>query len=379
LKVALFSKAFLPNVGGIETSSAMIARTWQAAGHEVRVVTAVPDDAPPSEPYPVVRRWSLPTLIQDLADADVAVTNGYSRAVVVAAAARRLPLIVFHQGYQLICSDGLGFRDRQFHHFETMADLKLAFAAGAGTGARAIARLPFDAAVQRWPFGVTHVVPSHHVGRRLVLPAFKVIYQPPNPAVIEAVAPLGPPTDAQRAIAYQEGDIVFFGRLVFEKGCDDLIHAYAKLRAGGATAFRRALPRLVIYGRGPILPEAEQLASDLGIAAHVSFRPFLSGHELAEAARAASVVVMPSRWEEPGATLAVELFACGAAVIASRLGAQGEIFESHGRLFPNGDADALATVLATHFREGPIYPRWDEAAPWSVASIRRDLLALLVP
>jgi hypothetical protein len=41
------------------------------------------------------------------------------------------PLVVFHQGYQLICSDGLGFRDRSFHGFDTRADLRLAFAAGA--------------------------------------------------------------------------------------------------------------------------------------------------------------------------------------------------------------------------------------------------------
>jgi hypothetical protein len=45
LKIALCSKSFLPNVGGIETSTAMIAPTWHAAGHEVEVVTPTPDPA----------------------------------------------------------------------------------------------------------------------------------------------------------------------------------------------------------------------------------------------------------------------------------------------------------------------------------------------
>ena len=52
-----------------------------------------------------------------------------------------------------------------------------------------------------------------------------------------------------------------------------------------------------------------------------------------QAARTASVVVIPSRWEEPGATIAVEMFMADAAVIASAIGAPGEIFHGHGRLF----------------------------------------------
>ena len=57
MRIALSSKSFLPNVGGIETSTAMIARTWRAAGHEVEVVTATPDPAPPTEPFRVTRAW----------------------------------------------------------------------------------------------------------------------------------------------------------------------------------------------------------------------------------------------------------------------------------------------------------------------------------
>jgi hypothetical protein len=37
-----------------------------------------------------------------------------------------------------------------------------------------------------------------------------------------------------REHAYQTDDIVFFGRLVFEKGCDDLIRAYGLWIRGSA-------------------------------------------------------------------------------------------------------------------------------------------------
>jgi glycosyltransferase involved in cell wall biosynthesis len=121
------------------------------------------------------------------------------------------------------------------------------------------------------------------------------------------------------------------------------------------------------------LPKLERLIAELGIGAHVDLRPFLGGRDLAKAARAASVVVVPSRWEEPGATIAVELFACGAAVIASRLGAQGEIFAEHGRLFDNGNVDDLTSVLESHFRDGPVYPRPTGAEPWLLPAIEHQL------
>ena len=377
MKVALLSKTFLPNVGGIETSSAMIAATWQAAGHDVEVVTAVPDPAARSMPYPVTRSWTLPSLRRAVAGADVAVTNGYSRVAVMAAALARRQLIVFHQGYQLICSDGLGFRNRQFHGFRTIEDLRLAFAAGGRVGAHAVARLPFDAAVRAWPVGIRHIVPSHHVGRRLGLAHYDVIYQPPNPAVVDALAAMSPPTADERAAAYATGDILCFARLVFEKACDDLVRAYARLREGPARGPGRPVPRLIIHGDGPERAGLAELVHSLGLERDVDLAPFVSGGELARLARRASVVIVPSRWEEPGATVAVELFACGAAVIASQTGAQGEIFDGHGRLFPNGDVDGLAGALAQHFGAGPIYPRPLGSEPWTVPAIQRALLGLL--
>jgi glycosyltransferase involved in cell wall biosynthesis len=206
-----------------------------------------------------------------------------------------------------------------------------------------------------------------------------VLYQPPNPAVISAIEVLGPQTIEARADAHQRGDIVFFGRLVFEKGCDVLVRAYALWLGRGRPGLRsdRAQPRLVIYGRGPELAQIEALARDLEVAASVDIRPFLGGQELVLAARRASVVVVPSVWEEPGATIAVELFACGVPVIATATGAQGEIFAGQGLLVPNGDVARLADAMAEHFTSGPIFPHPTGHEPWGLPAIRSGLLALL--
>jgi glycosyltransferase involved in cell wall biosynthesis len=240
-----------------------------------------------------------------------------------------------------------------------------------------VARLPFDAAVRAWPGGLRHVVPSHHVGRRLKLAHYAVIYQPPNPAVVQALAAAGPPSADDRAAAYATGDILCFARLVFEKGCDDLVRAYARFREGAARGPGRPPPRLIIHGDGPERPGLAELVRSLGLDRDVVLAPFVNGEELARVARRASVVVVPSRWEEPGATIAVELFACGAAVVASQTGAQGEIFDGHGRLFSNGDVEGLAAALAQHFGTGPIYPRPLGSEPWTVPAIQRSLLDLL--
>jgi glycogen(starch) synthase len=380
LKVALLSKSFLPNVGGIETSTAMIAQVWHDAGHRVEVVTATPDPTLwTGGPYRVSRDWSLRALAERIHGVDLVATNGYSRAAVAAALRHRRPIVIFHQGYQLICSDGLGFRDRQFHGFRVGADLKLAFAAGLRPGARALARLPVDALVHAWRrAGITHVVPSRHVAARLRLPDSTVLYQPPNPIVIAALDALGPQTPEARSYAHEHGDIVFFGRLVFEKGCDNLIRAYAGWCSRGSPGLRagRPRPRLVIYGRGPELEHLEGVVRELGVDGLVDLRGFLGGRDLVAAARAASVVVIPSVWEEPGATIAVELFACGVPVIASATGAQGEIFSGHGILVPNGDVPALAQALVRHFSAGPFVTQPKGSEEWSLPTIRRTLLAI---
>ena len=90
-RIALFSKAFLPNVGGIETSSAMMATIWHRAGHDVEVVTAVPDSAPWPGPYRVTRSWNLRALGAAVDGADLVVTNGYSRLAIAVAALPEAP------------------------------------------------------------------------------------------------------------------------------------------------------------------------------------------------------------------------------------------------------------------------------------------------
>ena len=246
-------------------------------------------------------------------------------------------------------------------------------------GIKGLATTAFDGVIRRLPSTMSHVVPSHHVARRLGLGSYSVLYQPPNPAVMAALAAAGQPTASDRERSYREGSIVYFGRLVFEKGVDDLIRAFAALvdRFRAGLEGRAELPRLVLHGEGPERAALTRLTTELSVESRTDFKPFLRGDALVAQARKASVVVVPSRWEEPGATIGVELFACGVPVIVSARGALGEIFAEGGRLFLNGDVEGLTGELVKHFHSGPRYPEPGHSHAWDIASIRRGALDLL--
>jgi len=118
----------------------------------------------------------------------------------------------------------------------------------------------------------TYLKSDHFTGggsRRLGLPRFEVIYQPPNPAVVYAVAALGDPQPEARARAYETGESCSSGGWCSRRGATTS-SAPTPCGAGGRA-------RLVLHGRGPELGALEQLVAELGVGADVDLRPFLGG------------------------------------------------------------------------------------------------------
>ena len=130
--------------------------------------------------------------------------------------------------------------------------------------------------------------------------------------------------------------VAFAGQLMAEKGIDTLLTALAQLQAAGV-AFEARLA-----GRGPAEGElrAHAVALQLGgvrFLGHTDSVPDLFAW--------ADVVVAPSRWAEAFGLVAAEAMATGAVVVASDAGALPEVVGAAGRVFPAGDAAALAGVL----------------------------------
>ncbi|HEY4281747.1 MAG TPA: glycosyltransferase family 4 protein [Chthoniobacterales bacterium] len=135
--------------------------------------------------------------------------------------------------------------------------------------------------------------------------------------------------------------IAFAGRLVREKGVDVLLRAFAIVRKQIPNA------RLVICGDGPERASIADLIGTLGVGDAVSMLAFLPVDEVIKVFRNASVVAIPSIWEEPFGQVAIEAMMNGLPVVASNGGGLKDIIahEQTGLLVPPGDANALATAL----------------------------------
>lgn len=157
--------------------------------------------------------------------------------------------------------------------------------------------------------------------------------------------------------------LLFFGRLEWEKGVQDLIAALPKIRALHPGA------RLVVAGKGRQEAELVATARKHRVRRAVEFVGHLSDRELRAALAAADAVVLPSRYE-PFGIVALEAAAAGAPLVASTAGGLGEVVVDGrtGVSFPPGDVPAIANAVDTVLR--------DPAAARSRALAARDRLAV---
>jgi D-inositol-3-phosphate glycosyltransferase len=142
--------------------------------------------------------------------------------------------------------------------------------------------------------------------------------------------------------------LLFVGRLAPIKGLETLLHALGRHKAAGA---RRA--RLLIVGgdRNERFDgertRLRRLSDRLGIGSWVDFRGPQAQDALPDYYRAADLCLIPSRHESFG-MVALEAMACGAAVVASRVGGLEATVQDGvtGILVPEGQVDALAAAIA---------------------------------
>jgi glycosyltransferase involved in cell wall biosynthesis len=136
--------------------------------------------------------------------------------------------------------------------------------------------------------------------------------------------------------AYDGAGVIYFGRLVAEKGLDTLIEAASRVRH----------VKVMIAGDGPRRSHLEGLADGLGTD-NVDFLGYVERAGLVDIVRKAMCVVMPSIWYENFPYSILEAFALGKPVIASRMGGMPEIVKDGetGLLFGAGDSLALSEKM----------------------------------
>jgi phosphatidylinositol alpha-mannosyltransferase len=139
----------------------------------------------------------------------------------------------------------------------------------------------------------------------------------------------------------EAGRIVFLGRLVKRKGCEQLIRAFALVSKGNPDS------RLVIAGDGPERRKLKSLASSLGLDDGVSFLGFVKEEDKASLLASASIACFPSLYGESFGVVLIEAMAAGAGVVlaGNNPGYQTVMEAQPSLLIDPRDAEAFAGRL----------------------------------
>lgn len=153
--------------------------------------------------------------------------------------------------------------------------------------------------------------------------------------VDEAVFRPGPPPPPAPPL-----HIGYVGRIVPEKGLDDVLDAMAMARSE---------VRLSILGEGPHEPALRQRAERLRLTERVRFHPWGGATDVADFLRQLHVLVLPTRTgpavKEQFGRVIIEAQACGIPVIGSASGAIPDVLGRGGWVIPEHDPAALAALL----------------------------------
>jgi len=115
-------------------------------------------------------------------------------------------------------------------------------------------------------------------------------------------------------LSFKNPTILCIGRLIKDKGFDIAIGAFQSIL--------KSLPEanLIIAGDGPERKYLEEKTSCLGLSRAVCITGWIPPEEVPELMNKATLVVVPSRWEEPFCLVALQAAQMGRPVVASKTG-----------------------------------------------------------
>ncbi|BBH63729.1 glycogen synthase [Actinoplanes sp. OR16] len=328
-------------VGGLGRHVHALATTLAAAGHEVTVVTrhvpgALAEEY--TEGVRVIRAPDDPAPGADMLNWALTFNHTLTRAALRACRTGRYDVVHAHDW--LVAHAAVTLRDH--------LDVPLIATIHATESGRHQGWLPGQSnraidGIERWlcDAAVRVIVCSEYMKREVTrlfdVPADRsdVVFNG-----VDALRWRARPRAVEAARARYAGDgplISFAGRLVYEKGVQNLLAAVPLLRE------RFPSLRVVVAGDGPYRKDLEENAPP-----GVTFAGFLGGHELTALMGASDCYVVPSIYE-PFGMVALEAAAAGTPVAVAHTGGLAEIVDDGltGVTFPPGDPEALATAVGS--------------------------------
>lgn len=338
MRIEVVISAYFPRWGGTENQARKQVAELVRRGHQVGVITWQYDPAHPAVEYldgAIVRR--VPRAYGPVGG----ILSAARMATALTAAALRADVIAAHQ---------------------LLLPTYLAAAVGALTRTPVMAKAAITVALPNTDVRLLTANNVHGIMRRLVsLPlrlsgvgvaiseeierdlrglGFRQVVRIPN-GVVDAGMPDRAALRQQcyTPVGIDPGSVVVAtaGRILWWKGFDVLVEAWAKMRPHRNW-------RLIIVGAGPAEPELRAQIAELGVesSVHVITASTRAGDYLA----AADVAVVPSLYDGMSNVL-LEALAAGTPCVATSISGAVDVIEDGqtGRLVPPGDSDALAEAL----------------------------------
>ncbi len=286
MRILQLATGFLPQRGGIETVSSLLAREFARLGHASVVLTRTVARSPASHGVEVLRAPSPLRVLHEIIKADAVILHGVPvRLAWPLAFLRKRAVIIKHM----------------------------------------------------WDN------PSPSCLRA------RITEQNPALCVSRYMASLGPAPTGTIANPYDESlfnesdstaptrdhDLVFMGRVTRDKG----VFAFIELVADLA----RTHPRLsaTIIGDGPDSVNARAQVSALKLDGVIRFTGELAPEQSAAELRRHRIFVFPALWDEPFGIVALEAIACGAVVVGYASGGIPEAIGPCGEVVATGDLPRL--------------------------------------
>jgi len=295
MRILLSSYNFYPSIGGLETTSRMLAEEFVRQGHEVTLITRTPCSVKDEFPFAVVRCPNWLQTVRSVQKCDVYLHNHLSLQ-------SAWPLLFFRRPWVVA-----------IHTWIPRSGIK-------GFTKHFVLRYA-------WLISCSNRIAAH------VNYPSTVIFSPYDEGVFQV-----------RPEFQRDKDLIFVGRLAKEKGVDTLIEALALIKAEGHE------PDLTIVGGGPERDALDRQVQERGINEQVTFLGPKGPSEIAALMSQHRILVVPSIWE-PFGIVALEGIACGCLVVGSGSAGLKDAIGPCGVTFPDGDPSALANCLARELRE----------------------------
>lgn len=337
MRILVYSHAFAPMVGGVETIVMLLADGIAQNGNvqlalATRTAAGSMNDA--TLPFRVVRRPTFLELARLVQRADVVHLAGPALLPMLLVFLCHKPFVVEHHGFQAACPNGLLlYEPRQEAcpgHFMAGRYLECIRCNGA-TGKLDSLKMLFVNFLRRWlcQRAARNILPTEWLGTVLQLKRMQ--------AIVHGLSPIESPS--VHCVSVPAPTFIYLGRLVSTKGVRVLLEA-AHLLKGKALKFQ-----VKIIGEGPNRGALEELTRHFGIQDCVEFLGYVPNERVQEKLAASTAIVMPSLAGEVFGLVAAENMRHGRLVIVSDSGALAEVVGDAGMKFPLGDAMGLAQCM----------------------------------